>query len=87
FNFLVATGTRDLMPTVMSQILGDSHPESLWLERRVWVTAGFLLAAPLAFSRTLGALKYTATLAIGLVIFLSGMVLSFLVVPRLDACP
>ena len=45
------------MPTVMSQILGDSHPESLWLERRVWVTAGFLLAAPLAFSRTLGALK------------------------------
>lgn len=31
--------------------------------------------------------RYTATLAIGLVVFLAGMVMSFLVLPGLDACP
>ncbi|CAN0462834.1 unnamed protein product [Laminaria digitata] len=31
--------------------------------------------------------RYTATVAIGLVIFLAGMVLSFWVLPGLDACP
>lgn len=45
------------MPTAMTDILGESHPDSFLLERRFWVTAGFLVAAPLAFSRTLGALK------------------------------
>lgn len=45
------------MPTAMTDILGESHADSLLLERRFWVTAGFLVAAPLAFSRTLGALK------------------------------
>lgn len=31
--------------------------------------------------------RYTATLAIGLVVFLAGMVISFWVLPGLDACP
>lgn len=48
---------RDLMPTAMADILGESHADSFLLERRFWVTGGFLLAAPLAFSRTLGALR------------------------------
>ncbi|CAM9231757.1 unnamed protein product [Ectocarpus sp. 4 AP-2014] len=84
-SYLVVVG--DLMPTAMADILGRSYPDSVLRDRHVWVTIGFLLAAPLAFSRTLGALKYTATLAIGLVVFLAGMVMSFLVVPGLDACP
>lgn len=45
------------MPTVMADILGESHAGSLLLERHFWVTGGFVLAAPLAFSRTLGALR------------------------------
>lgn len=48
---------RDLMPTAMADILGESHQDSLLRSRHLWVTAGFLIAAPLAFSRTLGALK------------------------------
>lgn len=46
------------MPVAMSDIFQDAEPDSLLLDRRVWVTVGFLLAAPLAFSRTLGALRY-----------------------------
>ena len=45
------------MPVAMSDILDDAEPDSLLLDRHVWVTVGFLLAAPLAFSRTLGALR------------------------------
>ncbi|CAM9967945.1 unnamed protein product, partial [Hapterophycus canaliculatus] len=84
-SYLVVIG--DLMPTAMADILGDSHPDSLLLSRHLWVTVGFFLVAPLAFSRTLGALKYTATLAIGLVVFLAAMVMSFWLLPGLDACP
>lgn len=56
-SILLSGHIRDLMPAAMSDIVGDAHPDSLLLERRLWVTVGFFLAAPLAFSRTLGALK------------------------------
>lgn len=48
---------RSLMTTVMSEIVGEHTPFSLLLERRFWVTVGFSLAAPLACSRTVGALR------------------------------
>ncbi|CAM9790433.1 unnamed protein product, partial [Discosporangium mesarthrocarpum] len=84
-SYLVVVG--DLMPVAAADVIsGDLHGSFL-VERRFWVTVAILVAAPLAFSHTLGALRYTATLAMGLVVFLASMVASYWLSPSLDACP
>lgn len=49
---------RSLMKTVISGFVEDDSDLAFLLSRRVWVTTGFLLAAPLACSRTVGALRF-----------------------------
>ncbi|CAM9537629.1 unnamed protein product, partial [Phaeothamnion confervicola] len=84
-SYLTVIG--DVMPDVAEVILGPNHDDdSVFLRRHFWVTVGFVTVAPLAFARTLGALKYTATLAICFVFFLVGMVVAYAVIPSLDAC-
>lgn len=84
-SYLILVGS--LMTTVMSEFVDEGGDLAFLVDRQFWVTVGFLLAAPMASSRTLGALRYVATAAIGLVVLVAVMVLSFWLLPSLDACP
>ncbi len=56
---------------------GTAAPASLGEERWPWVLLSFLLAAPLSFAPRLTALKYTASLSVGIVLSLAVVALLY----------
>ncbi|CAM9509908.1 unnamed protein product [Chrysoparadoxa australica] len=84
-SYLIVVG--DLMPFALEEMLPAHRHYSWLLSRHMWISIAMLLVVPLAAQRTLGALKYTATLALTFVAFIMGMVIYFSFLPPFEACP
>lgn len=77
-SYLIVVG--DLMPDAVAEYGGNTN-------RSLWVGIGWLLMVPLACLRTLDALKFTSTLALMFVGFVTLFVLLYAVgIPTLDPC-
>ncbi|KAG5176256.1 transmembrane amino acid transporter protein-domain-containing protein [Tribonema minus] len=79
-SYLIVIG--DLLPDAVEGLLKERAAPAL-LSRHFWITTAMVWIAPLAAQRSLGALKYTATLAIGFAFFLVSMVVAYAAVPSL----
>eukprot|EP00040_Diaphanoeca_grandis_P032519 m.197163 g.197163 ORF g.197163 m.197163 type:complete len:461 (-) comp32650_c0_seq1:84-1466(-) len=78
-SYLIVIG--DLMPDVMRQM---GSPVT---DRHIWVLIGFLMTAPLAFLKTLDALKVTSSVALGLVVAVTFLVVLYACgIDGLDPC-
>jgi amino acid permease len=68
-------------------VVGDGMPDVVeGTSRIVWVLVGFSLVAPLAFLRTLTALRFTSTFSLIFVAFTTGLVVVYAIVPSLSPC-
>jgi amino acid permease len=69
-------------------VVGDSMPEVVrdGPNRLVWVLIGFAIVTPLAYLRTLTALRFTAVLSLAFVAFITFSVTAY-TVPALNPCP
>lgn len=85
-SYLIVVG--DNLPEVMREAFGysDENQNSILVSRKFAVTLAFLMVTPLAFAKTLGALKYTATVAIGFVLFIVGLIISY-AFDWIESCP
>jgi amino acid permease len=63
----------DLMPDVMEQLGASAGAQ----DRKLWVFLGFCVVAPLSLLRNLDSLKFTSTLSIGFVIFLTILIILY----------
>lgn len=80
-SYLIVIG--GLMPEVMDQF----NVGGLWADRQPWVVIGFALVAPLSCFQKLDALKYTSSLSVMFVIFLTLIVFLYSVhAGTLDPC-
>mmetsp|Transcript_14415 Transcript_14415/g.43297 ORF Transcript_14415/g.43297 Transcript_14415/m.43297 type:complete len:512 (+) Transcript_14415:219-1754(+) len=82
-SYLIVVG--DMMPDAMKFILGDDGPP-FWLSRQTWIVAGWLLVVPMAFAKTLDALKFTSSFAVAVVMGVVAMTILYAVDPDLDGC-
>jgi amino acid permease len=69
-------------------VVGDSMPEVLrdGPTRLVWILIGFAVVTPLAYLRTLTALRFTAVLSLSFVAFTTFLVAAY-TLPALNPCP
>jgi len=76
----------DLMPLAMEHA-AQLDSDNIWASRELWITIFVLLIMyPLSLLKTVDALKFTSTLAIGFVIYLVIVVCLYAFVPSLDPC-
>lgn len=78
-SYLIVVG--DLMPTVMAAL----NAPIAWQARKLWVTAGVLIAGPLSCAARLEVLKLSSLLAICCIVYLAVLSLVVLAEPHL-AC-
>ena len=75
-SYLIVIG--DLMPDVFQDLSSSSSSSSSILEdRRLWMGLMFLIIIPLSFLKNLNSLKFTSTLSIIFVIFLTLLILFY----------
>ena len=83
-SYLIVIG--DQVPEAIGSLIGHDHAGFLY-DRRFWIlvyAGGIVL--PLSCLRSLNALRFTATISIGFVCFLTGVITLYAVVPSLDEC-
>ncbi|CAG8453781.1 6244_t:CDS:2, partial [Scutellospora calospora] len=86
-SYLIIIG--DLMPQVVIAILGSGYIDSnsLFLDRRFWITAFMIVIIPLAFLKKLDSLRYTSFIALISVVYLVFIVIYYYVGPDFKAPP
>ena len=68
-------------------VVGDGMPEVVpEVSRHIWIVAGFAIVVPLAFLRSLTALRFTAAFSLSFVIFTTFLVVSYAVDGNFDPC-
>lgn len=81
--FGVATSYLIVVGDGMSVVaVGSALP----MAHSAWILVGFCIVTPLAFLRTLAALRFTATFAIFFVAFTTGLVVCYAAIPSLNPC-
>lgn len=83
-SYLIVIG--DQVPEAIGSLIGHDHAGFLY-DRRFWIlvyAGGIVL--PLSCLRSLNALRFTATISIGFVCFLTGVIALYAMVPSLDEC-
>jgi len=80
-SYLIVIG--DLMPDVMQQLGAPDVAQ----DRHLWVGLGFCIVVPLCLLRNIESLKFTSTMSICFVIFLTILIVLYSAnLPGLDAC-
>eukprot|EP01134_Creolimax_fragrantissima_P005102 CFRG5102T1 len=80
-SYLIIFG--DNMPDFMEFVAGIDDPNSIWLDRHVWVTVAFVVSGiPLTIAPRLDFLKYTSFLAIVSVVYVMLLVILYWASPN-----
>ncbi|GAA5939860.1 aspartate/glutamate transporter [Sporobolomyces koalae] len=74
-SYLIVIG--GLMPKVVKSFDPMMDPNTIWLDRRVWILASMTLLCPLAFLRRLDSLKVTSYIALCAIAYLVFIVLYY----------
>ena len=72
----------NLMPDVMDQF----GVGGLWHHREIWVVIGLWIVGPISCFKSLDALQFTSSLAVVLVVFITGLILIYAVTPGMSIC-